>query len=113
MPKGEKVLGPKQKDRTTTFKFEISFGFKISIDIFSFGICFKNGNHFKNPNLFRGSFCLAKEKAFETGGEFFKNFKMLFEIIFLYHWLFAKEFEKNFPKYLQKQAKWCKGVPKC
>jgi hypothetical protein len=49
MPKGGKVLGPKQKDRTTTFKFEISFGFKFSIDIFSFGICFKNGNHFKNP----------------------------------------------------------------
>ena len=29
---------------------------------------------------------------------------MLFEIIFLYHWLFAKEFEKTFPKDLQKQA---------
>jgi hypothetical protein len=30
---------------------------------------------------------------------------MLLEIIFLYHWLFAKEFEKTFPKDLQKQAK--------
>jgi hypothetical protein len=29
---------------------------------------------------------------------------MLLEIIFLYLWLFAKEFEKIFPKYLQKQA---------
>ena len=26
---------------------------------------------------------------------------MLLEIIFLYHWLFAKEFEKTFPKDLQ------------
>jgi hypothetical protein len=30
------------------------------------------------------------------------------EIIFLYHWLIAKEFEKTFSKGLQKQAKWCK-----
>jgi hypothetical protein len=29
---------------------------------------------------------------------------MLLEIIFLYLWLFTKEFEKFFPKYLQKQA---------
>jgi hypothetical protein len=29
---------------------------------------------------------------------------MLFEIIFLYHWLFAKEFEKTFPKDLQSGA---------
>jgi hypothetical protein len=29
---------------------------------------------------------------------------MLFEIIFLYLWLFAKEFEKVSPKYLQNQA---------
>jgi hypothetical protein len=30
---------------------------------------------------------------------------MPLEIIFLYHWLIAKEFEKTFPKDLQKQAK--------
>jgi hypothetical protein len=29
---------------------------------------------------------------------------MLLEIIFLYLWLFAKDFEKIFPKDLQKQA---------
>jgi hypothetical protein len=29
---------------------------------------------------------------------------MLLEIIFLYLWLFAKEFENTFPKDLQKQA---------
>jgi hypothetical protein len=32
------------------------------------------------------------------------NLKMLLEIIFPYLWLFAKEFEKIFPKDLQKQA---------
>jgi hypothetical protein len=37
---------------------------------------------------------------------------MPLEIIFLYHWLNAKEFEKTFPKYLQRQAKWCKCGPK-
>jgi hypothetical protein len=63
--------------------------------------------------LFRGSSYLAKGKAFETGGKFSKNVKMLLEIIFLYHWLIAKEFEKTFPKDLQKQAKWCKCGPKC
>jgi hypothetical protein len=31
-------------------------------------------------------------------GIIFKILKMLFETIFLYHWLFAKEFEKTFPK---------------
>jgi hypothetical protein len=56
---GEKVLSPKQKDRTTILKISktkeitsnnISFGFKISISIkISIGIYFKNGNHFKNP----------------------------------------------------------------
>jgi hypothetical protein len=38
---------------------------------------------------------------------------MLLEIIFLYLWIFAKEFEKTFPKDLQKHAKWCKCDPKC
>jgi hypothetical protein len=37
-------------------------------------------------------------------GEKFQIIKMLLEIIFLYLWLFAKEFEKSFPKDLQKQA---------
>jgi hypothetical protein len=31
-------------------------------------------------------------------GENFQNLKMLLEMIFLYHWLFAKEFEMTFPK---------------
>jgi hypothetical protein len=37
-------------------------------------------------------------------GEEFQILKMLLEIIFLYLWLFAKDFENIFPKDLQKQA---------
>jgi hypothetical protein len=64
MPKGEKLIGPKQKDCTTTH-FQI---FKT--------ISQRGRNYCKNPldneggNFFRGSFYLAKGKTFETGGEF-------------------------------------------
>jgi hypothetical protein len=37
-------------------------------------------------------------------GEKFQILRMLLEIIFLYLWLFAKEFENIFPKDLQNQA---------
>jgi hypothetical protein len=84
MPKGEKVLSPKQKDRTTILKFSktkgrnyfnwyfsssqnfqigVSFGFKISISIkisigiISLGICFKKGKSFQKPSCkLRGEF---------------------------------------------------------
>jgi hypothetical protein len=52
----------------------------------------------EGENFLRGRFYLAKGKAFETGGEFPKILEILFEIILLYHWLFAKEFEKTFQK---------------
>jgi hypothetical protein len=51
-----------------------------------------------------GALYLVKGKTFETGGEFSKSWKCLLKIIFLYLWLFAKEFERTFPKDLQKQA---------
>jgi hypothetical protein len=54
--------------------------------------------HLRGEPLQGGAFYLAKRKAFETGGEFPKILKMPFEIIFLYHWLFAKGFEKDFSK---------------
>jgi hypothetical protein len=38
---------------------------------------------------------------------------MLLEIILLYLWLSTKNFEKIFPKDLQKTSKWCKCGPKC
>jgi hypothetical protein len=40
----------------------------------------------------RGAFYLVKGKAFEI-------LKMLLEIIFLYLWLFAKEFERLFKRF--------------
>jgi hypothetical protein len=43
-------------------------------------------------------------------GDEFQILKMLLEIIFLYLWLFAKEFEKIFPKDLQNQASGAKVV---
>jgi hypothetical protein len=59
-----------------------------------------------------GDFYLAKEKHLKQG-ENFQKLKTLLEIIFLYHWLFAKEFHKAFSKDLQKLTDWCKCGPKC
>jgi hypothetical protein len=119
MPKGEKVLSPKQKDRTTIIlKFSklkeeiisigISFSLKISIGIISFGICFKKEKSFQKPSwqlrgeFLQGELLLSLRKKYLKQGKEFQILKMLLEIIFF--WLFAKEFEKTFPKDLQKQA---------
>jgi hypothetical protein len=76
MPKGEKLIGPKQKDRTTT--------------LFSKTISLKGRNYWKGKKLLQkpswllrgellqGSFYLAKGKAFETGEEFSKSWKNAF-----------------------------------
>jgi hypothetical protein len=69
MPKGEKVLSPKQKDHTTTIsKLQIKYE-RISIGIISLHIYFKTLLKAKGRISFRGSFYLVKGKAFETGGE--------------------------------------------
>jgi hypothetical protein len=86
--KGVEINRPKQKDCTTT--------------LFS-------KNFFEKP--FQGELLYSQRKSIRNRGIIFQNLKMLLEIIFLYHWL--KEFEKTFPKDLQKQAKWCKCGPKC
>jgi hypothetical protein len=105
MPKGEKVLGPKQKDHTTTFsKFKISFGFKNSIGIISSCIFSKNPLDKLRGEFPKGELLFSQRKKHLKQGEEFQILKMLLEIIFLYLWLFAKEFEKTFPKDLQKQA---------
>jgi hypothetical protein len=49
----------------------------------------------------RGSFVLVKGKAFEIGGEISKLENALCNI-FIYLWLFAKDFEKDFPKRIAK-----------
>jgi hypothetical protein len=71
MPKGEKLIGPNQKDRTTTL-----FS-KIFIKTFS-----KRGRNYLNYKTLltakgRTSSGGAKGKAFETGGRIFKISKMI------------------------------------
>jgi hypothetical protein len=62
--------------------------------------------------LFQGALLFSQKKRIWKRWRIFQNLKMPLEIIFLYHWLIAKEFKKTFPKDLQKQAKWCKCGPK-
>jgi hypothetical protein len=62
--KGEKVLGPKQKDHTTTFsKFKISFGFKNSIGIISSCIFSKNPLDKLRGEFLKGEIYLVKGKS--------------------------------------------------
>jgi hypothetical protein len=69
MPKGEKLIGPKQKDCTTTH-------FQIFKNYFTKGkklFQLQNPLDSKGENFLKGSFYLAKGKAFQTGGEFSKS----------------------------------------
>jgi hypothetical protein len=52
----------------------------------------------KRRILFRGSFVLVKRKAFWDRGRKFQILKMLSSILFIYLWLFAKWFWKEFHK---------------
>ena len=73
----------------------------------------KNLLNTKRRISFRGSFVLAKGKAFETGGENFKSWKCFAKSYsFTFDYL-QKTFEKDLQKNLQKQNKWCKRGPKC
>jgi hypothetical protein len=55
--------------------------------------------------LFQEELLFSQRETFEKGGRIFQNLEKPLKIIFLYHWLIAKEFEKTFIKDLQKQAK--------
>ena len=125
--KGGESMSPKQKDRTTTnFKILIfQFGFKevfsnwyLTYDIISnwytlFKINIKTLLNTKRRISLRGSFCLVKGKAFETGGENFKSWKCFAKSYsFTFDYL-QKNFEKDLQKNLQKQNMWCKRGPKC
>jgi hypothetical protein len=48
--------------------------------------------------LLQGELLFSQRKSIWNRGRIFKNLEMLLEIIFLYHWLIAKEFKKTFPK---------------
>jgi hypothetical protein len=88
--KGEKVLGQSKRiaDRTTT--------------LFSENL-YKN-LHLQKPSWqlrgepFQGELLISQRKSIWKRERIFQNLKMFLEIISLYHWLIAKEFEKNFQK---------------
>ena len=113
-------MSPKQKDCTTNFK-------NLVIEYFQLvSYCVQKGEkvvfqkwyiktllNTKRRISFRGSFCLVKGKAFETGGENFKSWKCFCKLLFMYLWLFAKDLLKwIYKKNLQKQNMWCKRGPK-
>jgi hypothetical protein len=102
MPKGEKVWA--QSKRTAPPP-----NLKIKFSIW-YLIVFKKGEKVVSSKIAKpswtlrgefylgGVFVLVKGKAFETGGENFKSWKCLISILFMYLWLFAKCFEKNFTR---------------
>jgi hypothetical protein len=61
----------------------------------------------------RGDFVLVKGKAFETVGEISNHENASYNLIHIPLTICKTNFEKNFPKNLQKQNKWCKRGPKC
>jgi hypothetical protein len=56
----------------------------------------------KEEDFIKGEFCLVKGKAFKTRGENFKSYKCFSKILFIYLWLVAKCFWKDFTKELAK-----------
>jgi hypothetical protein len=82
----------------------ISFGFKNSISIISSDIYFKNPLDKLRGEFLEGELLFSQRKTHLKQGEKFQILKMLLKIIFLYLWLFAKEFENTSPKGLQKEA---------
>jgi hypothetical protein len=104
MPKGEKLIG--QSKRTAPPPYFLKTFSKLKL------------LHLQKPSwqlsgeFFQGKLLFSQRKHISKREKIFQNMEMPFIIIFLYHWLIAKEFEKTFPKDLQKQAKWCKRGPK-
>jgi hypothetical protein len=98
MPKGEKLIGPMQKDRTTTTTlFSKNFFKKEGENIQTI----KTLSTAKGRTPSGGDFLFNQRKSIWNMGRIFKILKLLLEIILLYHCLFAKEFEKTFPKDLK------------
>jgi hypothetical protein len=105
-------IRPKQKDRTT--KFLIVFWKILLVLLVYLKLVFlywevsqlvypKTLLKAKRRILFRVSFVWVKGKAFETGGENFKSWKCFFQSYSYTFDYLQKDFEKNFPKNLQKQ----------
>jgi tRNA U34 2-thiouridine synthase MnmA/TrmU len=76
MPKGENLLAQSKRTAPPLFKFSKTISQKR--EIISTGICFTKGKKLSQildskGRTSQGNFYLAKEKAFETGGEFSKS----------------------------------------
>jgi hypothetical protein len=100
--KGERILGPKQKDRTTTL-------FSKNLTLFSKNLFEKGERLFKlqkpswqlREELLQGSFYLAKGKTFEKGGEFSKTWNAFWNHILIPLAIFKrilKNISKGFAK---------------
>ena len=109
--KGGESISPKQKDRTTTnfknvvfqlcIKRKVVFNWYLICDTISnwytlFKINIKTLLNTKRRILSRGSLVLVKGKSISNRGRKCQILKMLLKILFIYLWLFAKDFEKNF-----------------
>jgi hypothetical protein len=121
--KGGESISPKQKDRTTTnfqnFKGLEMMNFAIEILLFSKGgecSIFKIGI-LKPSWTLRGGFywggvLFSQRKNIWNRGRKFQILKMLYKILFIYLWLFAKglwkEFTKEFAKTKHVVQAWSK-----
>ena len=132
MPKGEKILSPKQKDRTTmpiSKKIQNKV-LMFSISIFQIGIPLKKFylflylyfkeffkiwylkyltfSQFVKPSwtlreeFHPGGVLFSQRKSIWNRGRKFQILKMLLEILFIYLWLFANRLWKDFPKEIAK-----------
>jgi hypothetical protein len=109
MPKGEKVLGPKQKDRTITNfkifkKFENRYLNVFDLVQMVFTKIGKTLLNTKRRILFRRSFVKSKEKHLKQGWQS-QILKMLLAIL-------LKEFPKEFAKTKQVVQTWYKMLNK-
>jgi hypothetical protein len=59
----------------------------------------------------RGSFVKSKEKHLKQGEKISNLENASFNVIHIPFDYLQKDFEKDFPKHLQKQNKWCKHGP--
>jgi hypothetical protein len=106
MPKGEKVLAQSKRTAPPPISkvFKEVFNWHCIFDIFQNWynpfqklVC-KTLLNTKRRNSLRGNFCLSQRKSIWNRGRKFQTLKMLLSILFIYLWLFAKSFWKEFYK---------------
>jgi hypothetical protein len=89
-PQKRTTQNRKNKERITSTSLLCKLGITISQRGRNYFNC-KNPLDSERENFFRGAFIWPKEKHLKQGENFQKILEMLFEITFLYHWLFAKK----------------------